>query len=346
MANKKISQLNAVDPSVGIGTASVFPMVSGTSSSNYQTSKVTAVDIAKFVLNPIPVGQPGMESIGFTGNSNIYFKKTNWDNASTNVAVNPYLQVNLSDGRLITGSGVAVPAALGDQMGNCTATEDLKMQGHDIIRANEIYFGGTSADDYAVIDYSYYAGSPQLTVLKIRSDDLTLSGTRHVSISGQALDLASTPISGNVTITGGDLEIDPGNKLIVNEIKVARGTATNDSGSLVIEGASRHEPYNIDGFGNVYWTESNIQYDTVNTASPEFDFVGAGNGQTLTMYVENTSNSVVSTPTFVSGATSPNPVLWGGTGGPPQLEPDRTNIYTFVCLHTGIFASAITGYEY
>ena len=133
--------------------------------------------------------------IGFTGTTDINFSKTNWDNASTNVAVNPYLQVRLSDGQLITGSGVAVPAALGDEMGNCTATEDLKMQGYDIISANEIFFGGTSSDDYAVIDYSYYAGSPQLTVLKIRSDDLTLSGTRHVSISGQALDLASTPIS-------------------------------------------------------------------------------------------------------------------------------------------------------
>jgi|TARA_R110001599_G_scaffold334946_1_gene551489 hypothetical protein len=348
MANKKISQLNSVDPSVGIGPESVFPMVSGTSSSNYQTSKVTSVDIAKFVLNPIPVGQPGMESIGFTGNSNIYFKKTNWDNASTNVAVNPYLQVNLSDGRLITGSGVAVPAALGDQMGNCTATEDLKMQGYDIIRANEIYFGGTSADDYAVIDYSYYAGSPQLTVLKIRSDDLTLSGTRHVSISGQALDLASTPISGNVTFTGGNVTVDPSKVLFVNEINSYIGASAGDKAVLSISGAARFftneaaaasfEEIDID------WKDSNIQYDTVDPDNLDYVFSNVRDGQTVTMYIENTHATETYTPAFTSG--TPNTVLWGGTGGPPHVAPHRTNVYTFAAIHTGIFAAAITGYEY
>jgi hypothetical protein len=370
MANKKISQLNSVDPSVGIGPESVFPMVSGTSSSNYQTSKVTSVDIAKFVLNPIPVGQPGMESIGFTGNSNIYFKKTNWDNASTNVAVNPYLQVNLSDGRLITGSGVAVPAALGDQMGNCTATEDLKMQGYDIIRANEIYFGGTSADDYAVIDYSYYAGSPQLTVLKIRSDDLTLSGTRHVSISGQALDLASTPISGNVTITGGDLEIDPGNKLIVNEINTYTMADGDDPAILSISGSARFFTWETDApvgvSGNVDWKDSNVQFDSTNSVI-NYYFKNVRDGQTMTMYVQNTHSSTSFTPTFTNESdwangglggndyyAPPVPVLWSFPTGdtvaamkePPLLAAGTTNVYTFVNIKTGIFAAAITGYVY
>jgi len=348
MANKKISQLNAVDPSVGIGTESVFPMVSGTSSSNYQTSKVTAVDIAKFVLNPIPVGQPGMESIGFTGNSNIYFKKTNWDNASTNVAVNPYLQVNLSDGRLITGSGVAVPAALGDQMGNCTATEDLKMQGFNIIRANEIYFGGTEAQDYAVIDSSYYAGTPQINVLKIRSDDLTLSGTRHVSISGQALDLASTPISGDVTFTGGNVTVDPSKVLFVNEINSYIGASADDKAVLSISGAARFFTNEADvaslGEIDIDWKDSNIQYDTVDSSNLNYIFSNVRDGQTVTMYIENTSATATYIPAFASG--SPNSVLWGGTGGPPHVGPNRTNVYTFAAIHTGIFASAITGYEY
>jgi hypothetical protein len=340
MANKKISQLSSIDGAIGISTSNLLPIASG-SAGNYVTAKVNMEQIQDFILSPMNTSSN--QDIGFTGSENVVFKKTNWENANTNVEVNPYLQVRISDGQLITGSGAAVPAALGDNLGDHTATEDLNLANYGVINTNDIFFGGGTTVSTRI----EYQADPGIKDLKVQAErDLTLSGYRHVNISGQALDLANTPISGNVTITGGNLEIDPGNKLIVNEIKVARGTATNDSGSLVIEGASRHEPYNIDGFGNVYWTESNIQYDTVNTASPEFDFVGAGNGQTLTMYVENTSNSVVSTPTFVSGSTTPNPILWGGTGGPPQLEPNRTNVYTFVCLHTGIFASAITGYEY
>ena len=66
------------------------------------------------------------------------------------------------------------------------------------------------------------------------------------------------------------------------------------------------------------------------------------------MYVENAHATNSYTPTFASGTANQNPnsVIWGGTGGPPHIAAHRTNMYTFVCIGTGIFASAITGYEY
>ncbi len=336
MANKKISQLTTA---ANVGVGDYFPVAVAAGGSNFITKKAETETVATYVLSPVP---SAISQIGFTGNNEVYFDKSNWvDTSTAGGGTHAYVMVNTGNGQLTTGSGIGNPVG-GDNMGDCVATTDVRMQNKNITGVNSINFhGGINT----LIEYNNNVGF--MFDLKVQAaQDLTLSGYRHVNISGQALDVASTPISGNVTVTGGDIEIDPANKLIVNEIKVARGTAANDSGSLVIEGASRHEPYNVDGFGVVYWTESNIQYDTVNSATAEFDFEGAGNGQTLTMYIENTHNSVVSTPTFVSGSTTPNPILWGGTGGPPQLEPNRTNVYTFVCVNTGIFASAVTGYEY
>ena len=332
MANKKISQLTTA---ANVGAGDFFPVAVAAGGSNFITKKAETETVATYVLSPVP---SAISQIGFTGNNDVFFHKgDDWYNASNqNVESYPFIQIRASDGLLVTGSGVAFDSTTVPWDYN--AGSSIDMQGNDINNLDDILFkssNSTISRQTNVQDLLIKAGN-----------DLSLSGVRHVSISGQALDMASTPISGNVTVTGGDIEIDPANKLIVNEIKVARGTATNDSGSLVIEGASRHEPYNVGGFGVVYWTESNIQYDTVNSATAEFDFQGAGNGQTLTMYIENTHNSVVSTPTFVSGSTTPNPILWGGTGGPPPLDPNRTNVYTFVCVNTGIFASAITGYEY
>jgi len=205
MANKKISQLNAVDSSVGIGTESVFPMVSGTSSANYQTSKVTSVDIAKFVLNPMPVGQAGMESIGFTGNANINFKKTNWIDASQSDVHNyPFLQVRKSDGLLVTGSGVAFDSATVPW--NFIVSQDIKMQGYYLTGCYSFYFG--SSDDIDFDARSFVTSDADGEAFQVKAyTDLTLSGNRHVSISGQALDLASTPISGDVTFTGGNVTI-------------------------------------------------------------------------------------------------------------------------------------------
>ena len=376
MANKKISQLNSVDPAIGIGSVALFPICSGTGPGDFQTAKITALEIAKFVLNPMPVGPNASDipSIGFTGDADINFKKTNWEDASqSDVGDFPFLQVRKSDGLLVTGSGVAFDSATVPW--NFIATDHIDMQSYnitgssfDIRGVNKISFYNAglvppwdSTNTYIDVD----ANTPE--DLHISADsDLELIGQPSIILTGRTTP-HPTAAHGGITVgayfsgapsgivegqprgliqfSGTDVEIDPVAKLTVNEIKVDRDIGTSNFGNLVIEGASRHEPYNVVN-SIVYWAKSNIQYDTVNTASPEFDLRGAGNGQTLTMYIENLSNSVVSIPTFVSGTTNPNPILWGGTGGPPQLEPDRTNVYTFVCLNTGIFASAITGYAY
>ena len=217
MANKKITQLNTVDSAIGIGSESMFPVASGSPTATYLTSKVASVDIAKYVLNPMPVGgSTDLSSIGFTGNSEIKFDKNNWANASTNVAVNPYLQVRLSDGQLITGSGVAVPSALGDDMGDCTATRDLDLANYGVVNANDIYFGGDSTVSTRI---EYQADPGGVKDLKVQAErDLTLSGIRHVKISGQALDLVNTPISGDVTFTQGGLTIPDGQGLTGDNI--------------------------------------------------------------------------------------------------------------------------------
>ena len=377
MANKKISQLNKVDGSVGITSQNLFPMASGVVGS-YQTVSVTAVDVASYCLSPMPVGFfPGNPPIGFTGNvdfnikqssnAQISFDKDNWENANTNVAVNPYLQVRLSDGHLITGSGVAVPAALGDDLGDHTATEPLKMQGYDIVSANEIYFGGGDTVSTLI---EYDLPNPATKNLKIQAeDDLTLSGGRHVNISGQALDLVNTPISGNVTITGGDLEIDPGNKLIVNNINTYTMADGDDPAILSISGSARFFTWETDaplaGSGNVDWKDSNVQFDSTSSAI-NYYFKSVRDGQTMTMYVQNTHSSTSFTPTFTNESdwgdglggndyyAPPVPVLWSFPTGdtvaamkePPLLAAGTTNVYTFVNIKTGIFAAAITGYVY
>jgi hypothetical protein len=345
MANKKITQLDTVDSAIGIGSESMFPVASGSPTDTYLTSKVASVDIAKYVLNPMPVGgSTDLSSIGFTGSSNIKFKKTNWENASTDVAVNPYLQVRLDDGQLITGSGVAVPAALGDNMGNCTATTDLDLANYDVINTDDIYFGG---GDTVSTRIEYEA--PGVKDLKVQAErDLTLSGIRHVKISGQALDLVNTPISGDVTFTGGNVTVDPSKVLFVNEINSYIGTSADDKAVLSISGAARFftNEADVGGLGEVDidWKDSNIQYDAVDPSNLNYVFSNVRDGQTVTMYIENTNPTTTYTPAFTSG--TPNTVLWGGTGGPPHVAPHRTNVYTFAAIHTGIFASAITGYEY
>ena len=70
----------------------------------------------------MPVNQLN-QPIGFTGNVNfnikqsssaqINFDKNNWVAASPTIENNPILQVRMSDGQLLTGSGVGVPTALG-----------------------------------------------------------------------------------------------------------------------------------------------------------------------------------------------------------------------------------------
>ena len=358
MANKKISQLSSIDEAIGISTSNLLPIASGTPG-NYVTAKVNMEQLQDFILSPMSTSSN--QDIGFTGDENVVFKKTNWDNANTNVEVNPYLQVRLSDGQLITGSGAAVPAALGDDMGDCVATTDLNLANNDVINANEIYFGGGTTVSTRI---EYDLPNPATKNLKIQAeDDLTLSGIRHVNISGQALDLVNTPISGNVTITGGDLEIDPGNKLIVNEITTyGTNVGGNDPPVIHISGAAAFKSIDAtDSSNDIFWSSSNIQYLVSSSAStPVYDFNNVRDGQTLTLYVQNTHASATVTPTFTlpGGATldypSPVNILWSLPTGdtvaamkePPTLVAGTTNVYTFVNIKTGIFASAVTGYVY
>ena len=346
MANKKISQLNQVDGAVGITSSNLFPIASGYAG-NYETAACDALDIAKFCLSPMPASMLN-QPIGFTGNVDLNFKKTNWATASTTIEDNPYLQVRMSDGQLVTGSGVAVPAALGDNMGDCKADRNINTQGWGISGLGKLGFGNViSVGGFSRSQIKPDANGLGTDLEVLGYKDLTLSGNRHVSISGQALDLASTPISGNITVTGGNVEIDPGNKLIVNEISGSR--AGSDDASLTIEGSSRHVPTTANS--PLSWADSNIQYNSSNTGPLTYAFTDVADGQTLTMYVENTHPSNSLGVKFVSGTYgmgASGAVVWGGEypGGAPSVEVGKANVYTFVRINTGIFASAVTGYVY
>jgi hypothetical protein len=182
--------------------------------------------------------------------------------------------------------------------------------------------------------------------------ELTVQGTTYVRISGLGLDLATIPISGEVAITGGNLEIDPANKLITNEITITQDPGTS-SGVLSIEGASYHltnaGPTNG---GDIFWDYSNIQYCVCdNGSNATYDFNGVADGQTVTLYIQNPAATAM-TPSFAH--TDAVPVVWGSeirdgntySNSPPILASKKTNIYTFVRINTGVFASAITGYVY
>ena len=349
MANKKISQLTSMG-SVGIGSADYFVVSESMGAGNYATVKTTPSQLANYVLNPISATQiSGTEK-------NVFFNNSSWDTAGLGENF-PYLQVDIDNGgKLVTGSGISVPA-INDNMGNCTATQNIKMQGKDITGLGNIGFGNVNT--VGGLDRSSFIPSDgNGTSLQLLGyEDLTLSGNRHVNISGQALSLENgdiqTPISGNVIITGGNLEIDPGNKLIVNEISCNRAGGDVDDASITIEGSSRHVPYNFSSAGAVAvnWPDSNIQY-TSSTIAQNVDFTNVADGQTLTFYWENTrTDSTSITPKFrsgVYGTDEAGAVRWGAefSNTAPAVAPNKTNVYTFVRINTGIFASAVTGYVY
>jgi len=336
MANKKISQLTSMG-TVGIGSDDYFVTAENLGAGNYATVKSTPLQVSEYVLNPIAATQISGE------NKNVYFDNNdNWDTASNTVTQNPYLQVRVSDGKLVTGSGIG-NAVGGDNMGNGVATTDVNMQNKNITGVHSINFhGGVNS----LIEYNNNIG--YMFDVKVQAaQDLTLSGYRHVNISGQALDLASTPISGDVTITGGNLEIDPGNKLIVNEISGSK--AGSDDASITIEGSSRHVPTTANS--PLSWADSNIQYDSNSIGPITYSFTDVADGQTLTMYLENTHASNSLGVKFVSGTFgmgASGAVVWGGEypAGAPSVEVGKANLYTFVRINTGIFASAVTGYVY
>lgn len=344
MANKKISQLSEA---ASVEAADLFPLAESLGASNYTTKQIAATGISEYALNPISSTQvSGL-------NKNFFINNTSWDTAATTVTQNPYLQVRQTDGKLVTGSGIG-NAVGGDNMGNCQATTTLDMQSNwlsgsnfSVTGVNDIYFNSSDVTKGPRIEKGDDPGT--VYDLKVQAgQDLTLSGLRHVSIKGQGLDLASTPISGDVTFTGGHVTVDPAKTLYVNEINTYVGATSEDRAVLSISGAARFHTDQADAgsFGEVDidWVDSNVQYDTVDPSNLNYVFTNVRDGQTVTMYIENTSATTTYTPTFASGA--PNTVLWGGTGGPPHIAPNRTNVYTFAAIHTGIFASAITGYVY
>jgi len=139
--------------------------------------------------------------------------------------------------------------------------------------------------------------------------------------------------------------------LIVNEISGARAGVSDDA-LLSIEGSSRHVPYTFSPAGaTVNWQDSNIQY-AASTSAGDNDFTNVADGQTLTLYWENTNTNTTSiTPKFRSGiygTDTAGAVRWGAefSHTAPAVAPSKTNVYTFVRMNTGIFASAVTGYVY
>lgn len=136
---------------------------------------------------------------------------------------------------------------------------------------------------------------------------------------------ANQTITGNLIISGtsglavaGDLQITAG---------VAYHQVEEAAGSIVD------------------WSVSNIQYN--DSTHTNYTFSNVKSGQTLTMYIKNTTASARNC-TFTSG--SPNTVRMpadsAGINTSPQIAPYKTNVYTFVAINSGIFTSYVTGYNY
>jgi len=331
MANKKISQLIGLGANEDVSGFFLIPVGAGTSTGPYVTKQITTTELAEFAFTGDGEGFPATRISGL--NKDVYFDNhDNWQDASnTDVASFPFLQVRKSDGLLVTGSGVAFDSTTTPW--NYNATSNINMQGNDINNLDDVTFFGSASKITST------AATDDLLIEAGR--DLILSGARYVDINSTALDVTDTPFSGNVTITGGDLEIDPSKKLVVNEIAV--NGSIGDKASLSLQGAMDITPVsNITNATAVNWSLSNIQYEIINQ-NTTITFNTVANGQTLTMYVANNSNAA-KTATFASG----NAVVWGGEydSGPPAIAAAKTNLYTFIRINTGIFASAVTGYEY
>lgn len=359
MANKKISQLDQVPQS--LSNIYMVPVVSGSTPSTYNTCRTNMFDIKNYALD-------GWEThgnvAGFTGSLDVYMKKSNWADASdTNVENFPFLQVRASDGLLMTGSGVAFDST--SVPWNYVAAQSIDMDGNDINDLDQVRFEGAT--------HSIFHRSNTSDIILQAERDLILSGRRDVQISGQGVSILGadyTVVSGGATISGGDLEIDPSNKLIVNEINTYTKAAADDPAILSISGSARFFSWETEApssaSGDIYWKDSNIQFDSTDTAI-DYYFKNVRDGQTLTMYVQNTHETNSFTPTFTNESiwhgtdmggndyyNPPVPVLWSFPTGntvadmrkPPLLAAGTTNVYTFINIKTGIFASAITGYAY
>tara|TARA_R110002020_G_scaffold430235_1_gene639897 strand:+ start:2615 stop:3652 length:1038 start_codon:yes stop_codon:yes gene_type:complete len=345
MANKKISQLAGTVPNEIVSGSYLFASAAGNVGVGYETKKITAQQIAEYVFTGAE-GNLGFPATQLSGTKDVYLNNSNWVNSTATQPPNyGFLMLRTSDGLLTTGSGIGTPVD-GDNLGDHTATQALNMANNDINNVDDIRFYQSAHSIIA-------KGVGNNDNLHVKAgNELALEGTTHVRISGLGLDLATIPISGNVTVTGGNLEIDPANKLIANEITITKDPGIS-SGVLSIEGASYHitnaGPTNG---GDIFWDYSNIQYCVCNNGSnATYDFNGVADGQTVTLYIQNPAATAM-TPSFTH--TEAVPVVWGSeirdgsaySNSPPILAPKKTNIYTFVRINTGIFASAVTGYVY
>ena len=337
MANKKISQLAGTVPNEIVSGSYLFASAAGNVGVGYETKKITAQQIAEYVFTGAE-GNLGFPATQLSGTKDVYLNNSNWVNSTATQPPNyGFLMLRTSDGLLTTGSGIGTPVD-GDNLGDHTATQALNMANNDINNVDDIRFYQSA---HSIIAKG--VGNDDNLTIKA-GNELTIEGTTHVRISGLGLDLATIPISGNVTVTGGNLEIDPGNKLIVNEIQ-ATGRV-GDYASLNIKGAIHTLPNYVLDLGNprgLDWAVSNIAYSSM-SSDTTFNFVSVSDGQTLTMYVENSSSSDPRTATFASGSA----VVWGAeySNTAPAIAANKTNLYTFVRINTGIFASAVTGYVY
>ena len=324
MANKKISQLTAMG-NVGITDNCLFPIASGNVGGPYTTLKTTAEEVAEYALNPISATQvSGVNKDVYLNNSD-----SNWDTASNTVTQNPYLQVRLTDGKLVTGSGIA-NAVGGDNMGNCVATLDLKMQGLNITGAGNIGFGNNTSIGGLDRSRIYNSDGNGTDLQLLAYQDLTLSGNRHIDVDAQALDLSDTPVSGNVNFQDGNITVAAGGTITVDNV-IHRKRAYEEN------------PTNNTTNQTVDWSAGNVQYGT-RGATTNYTFTNDVNGQTLTMYVTNSTSSEI-TVNFNGGSTT---VYWGAEYGnvAPKLAGDKTNLYTFINIANKIWASAVTGYNF
>lgn len=312
MANKKISQLVGMGTNEAVSGFYLLPVGAGSSTGPYTTKKITTKELADFIFtgdNSTHVGFPADTLSGV--NKEIYFNNNdaNWSTASNVVTQNPYLQVRASDGLLVTGSGIGA-AVGGDDMGDCVATTVLQMQNNNIANIGaEMAFedGGNIGSTTSAIAITHG------TKLSLTAPEVELNGSSEIDLNGPVT------VQGNLTNTGGDLTVE----------------------DVIVQKTSRHLVNDIGVGTDINWSLSNIQKVGIGTAK-NYNFTNALHGQTLTMYIENTTSSTSILPTFASGSY----VKWGGTGGPPHIDGARTNVYTFVCYDQVIFASAITGYVF
>ena len=176
--------------------------------------------------------------------------------------------------------------------------------------------------------------------------------------SGAPTGLLGGQPHGIIEFSGTDIAIDPVAKLTTNQIHVV-GAVTNYGSIEMSKGAFKSYSDNLGGLTNVNWARSNIAYKSI-ADNTTFKFYNVKEGQTYTMSVKNTDIANTSSGTFLysMGTTTSDAttgVYWGEAydgpqqgyvRGAPTIAKGGTNIYTFVCIETGVFASAVTGYAY